>query len=44
MPFASAEIGAGRRLFAVPWDFAAAAGTIERLPPMQGFEIAFAGR
>jgi GTP-binding protein len=43
-PFASAEIGAGRRLFAVPWDFAAAAGTIERLPPMDGVEIAFAGR
>ena len=44
MPFASSEIGAGRQLFAVPWDFAAAAGTIERLPPMQGLEIAFAGR
>jgi GTP-binding protein len=44
MPFASAEIGAGRRLFAVPWDFAAAAGTIERLPKMEGLEIAFAGR
>jgi GTP-binding protein len=44
MPFASAEIGAGRRLFAVPWDFAAAAGTLERLPPMEGVEIAFAGR
>jgi GTP-binding protein len=43
-PFASSEIGAGRRLFAVPWDFAAAAATIERLPPMQGVEIAFAGR
>jgi GTP-binding protein len=44
MPFASSEIGAGRRLFAVPWEFAAAAGTIERLPPMEGLEIAFAGR
>jgi len=44
MPFASSEIGAGRRLFAVPWDFAAAAGTVERLPPMDGLEIAFAGR
>jgi GTP-binding protein len=44
MPFASSEIGAGRKLFAAQWDFAAAAGTIERLPPMQGLEIAFAGR
>ena len=44
MPFASSEIGHGRQLFAVPWDFAAAAGTLERLPPMEGVEIAFAGR
>jgi GTP-binding protein len=44
MPFASSEIGAGRRLFAAQWDFAAAAGTIARLPSMQGLEIAFAGR
>jgi len=44
MPFASSEIGAGRKLFATQWDLAAAAGTIERLPPMQGIEIAFAGR
>jgi GTP-binding protein len=44
MPFASSEIGAGRQLFAAQWDFAAAAGTVERLPPMQGLEIAFAGR
>src|ERR1700754_1845481 len=44
MPFASAEIGHGRQLFAAPWDFAAAADTIERLPRMQGIEIAFAGR
>jgi GTP-binding protein len=44
MPFASGEIGAGRRLFAVPWEFAAAAGTAERLPPMHGLGIAFAGR
>jgi GTP-binding protein len=43
-PFASSEIGDGRKLFAAPWDFAAAAGTIERLPPMRGLEIAFAGR
>jgi len=43
-PFLSSEIGAGRKLFAVPWDFFAAAGTAERLPPMRGVEIAFAGR
>jgi GTP-binding protein len=44
MPFTSSEIEAGRRLFAADWQFIAAAGTIERLPPMQGTEIAFAGR
>src|SRR5256885_9915482 len=43
-PFTRSEIDAGRRLFAVEWDFAAAAGTLERLPTMQGIEIAFAGR
>jgi GTP-binding protein len=42
--FTSAEIEAGRKLFAADWQFVAAAGTIERLPPMQGIEIAFAGR
>jgi GTP-binding protein len=44
MPFTSSEIEAGRRLFAADWQFVAAAGTSERLPPMQGTEIAFAGR
>ena len=44
LPFTSAEIEAGRRLFAADWQFVAAAGTTERLPPMQGTEIAFAGR
>ena len=44
MPFTSSEIEAGRRLFAADWQFVAAAGTTERLPPMQGTEIAFAGR
>jgi len=39
-----AEIEAGRRLFAAEWDFAAAAGTLERLPRMAGIEVAFAGR
>jgi GTP-binding protein len=42
--FTASEIEAGRRLFAADWQFAAAAGTAERLPPMQGVEIAFAGR
>jgi len=44
MPFSSSEIEAGRKLFAADWQFVAAAGTLERLPPMQGLEIAFAGR
>ena len=44
MPFSSSEIEAGRRLFAAEWQFFAATGTLERLPPMQGVEIAFAGR
>ena len=42
--FTASEIEAGRRLFAADWQFAAAAGTVERLPPMKGVEIAFAGR
>ena len=42
--FKTSEIEAGRRLFAADWQFAFAAGTAERLPPMQGIEIAFAGR
>ena len=44
MPFTPSEIETGRKLFAADWQFTAAAGTIERLPPMQGLEIAFAGR
>ena len=43
-PFTSSEIEAGRKLFAAEWDFAFAAGTLDRLPPMKGIEIAFAGR
>jgi GTP-binding protein len=43
-PFTAREIEAGRKLFAAAWDFTAAAGTLERLPPMRGIEIAFAGR
>jgi len=44
MRFSAAEIEAARKLFAADWQFAAAAGTAERLPPMKGIEIAFAGR
>jgi GTP-binding protein len=43
-PFTRSEIEAGRSLFAADWQFTAAAGTVERLPPMKGVEIAFAGR
>src|SRR3954451_15422658 len=39
-----AVIEAGRRLFASTWDFRAAAGTLDRLPPPDGVEIALAGR
>jgi GTP-binding protein len=44
MRFSAAEIEAGRKVFAADWQFVAAAGTTERLPPMKGIEIAFAGR
>ncbi len=37
-------IDAGRLLFAAEWQFVSAAPTIETLPPMQGLEIALAGR
>src|SRR5687768_16287597 len=42
--FSSAELDAGRRLFAGEWDFVSAAGTMEALPKMRWLEIAFAGR
>src|SRR5437899_9931067 len=42
--FKASEIEAGRKLFAADWQFAFAAATAERLPPMQGIEIAYAGR
>ena len=42
--FSSAEIEAGRRLFAQEWRFATAASSLESLPKMRGVEIAFAGR
>ncbi|MCS0494722.1 ribosome biogenesis GTP-binding protein YihA/YsxC [Ancylobacter sp. MQZ15Z-1] len=37
-------IEAGRKLFAREWQFIAAAPSIPTLPPMQGIEIALAGR
>jgi GTP-binding protein len=42
--FSSAEREAGRLLFAQPWQFTTAAGSLESLPKMRGVEIAFAGR
>ena len=42
--FSSAEIEAGRRLFARSWEFASAAGSPASLPKMHGLEVAFAGR
>src|SRR5690606_6008516 len=40
----SSEREAGRLLFAQPWQFSTAAGSLASLPPMHGIEIAFAGR
>src|SRR6201990_2351321 len=34
----------GRKLFAGDWQFIWASPSIETLPPMQGMEVAFAGR
>jgi GTP-binding protein len=42
--FTSAEINAGRKLFAGEWRFLRAAGSLESLPKMAGIEIALAGR
>jgi GTP-binding protein len=42
--FTSAEINAGRKLFAGDWQFLWAASSLETLPKMTGLEIAFAGR
>ncbi|MGD9925575.1 MAG: ribosome biogenesis GTP-binding protein YihA/YsxC [Pseudorhodoplanes sp.] len=42
--FTRQEIERGRRLFAGEWRFNWAAASIDTLPPMQGIEIAFAGR
>jgi GTP-binding protein len=42
--FTPEELETGRRLFARDWQFRHAAGSVASLPPMQGAEIAFAGR
>ncbi|MCC6947429.1 MAG: YihA family ribosome biogenesis GTP-binding protein [Bradyrhizobiaceae bacterium] len=42
--FTDEEIETGRKLFAGEWTFLAGAGSAESLPPMQGIEVAFAGR
>lgn len=38
------ELETGRKLFAGEWRFVAGAGSPISLPPMQGIEVAFAGR
>jgi GTP-binding protein len=43
-PFTSADMEAGRKLFARDWQFACAAGSPAALPSMRDLEIAFAGR
>ena len=43
-PLTAIEIEAGRKLFAGEWQFSAASGSFASLPPMQGIEVAFAGR
>ena len=42
--FTAEESETGRRLFAAEWRFLSAAAAFESLPPMDGVEIAFAGR
>jgi GTP-binding protein len=44
MPFTRDEIETGRKLFAAEWGFATAASSLASLPPMDGVEMAFAGR
>jgi GTP-binding protein len=39
-----AEIEAAHKLFAAPWQFVAAAGSLAAVPALAGVEIAFAGR
>jgi GTP-binding protein len=40
----SGLVEAGRLLFASPWEFRAAAGSLAALPPAEGVEVALAGR
>jgi GTP-binding protein len=42
--FSTREVEAGRKLFAADWQFIWASSAVDNLPPMQGVEIAFAGR
>jgi GTP-binding protein len=42
--FTRDQLEAGRKLFAVDWQFSAAAGSPVSLPPMRGTEIALSGR
>jgi GTP-binding protein len=42
--FTTDELEAARKFFAGDWQFLSAASSIETLPPMEGVEIAFAGR
>jgi GTP-binding protein len=44
MNLTAEELEFGRKLFAGEWSFIAGAGALASLPPMQGVEIAFAGR
>ncbi len=43
-PFTDAELETGRKMFAGEWQFIWAASSLQSLPPMNGLEIAFAGR
>jgi GTP-binding protein len=42
--FTPDELEAARKFFAGEWHFLSAASSLQTLPPMQGMEIAFAGR
>jgi GTP-binding protein len=42
--FTPDELEAARKFFAGEWRFLSAASSLQTLPPMQGMEIAFAGR
>jgi GTP-binding protein len=42
--FTAEESETGRKLFAAEWRFLSAAASFQSLPPMEGVEIAFAGR